>query len=235
MQFIATPHSHKAELIGCPSCDGLTRVPVLQPGDTAYCSECGLPLSQCLPNSLDKVIAYAITAFVLLIAANLLPFLSLRAAGAENVITLPSTSISLLHDGMPILALLVCSFILLLPMTQLVLVLMLYIPLKLAKPAPWLISSGRLVFTLQSWCMVDVFLIALVVSLVKLMTMASIGLGIAFWAYVAFAICFTLMQSAMDRLECWRAIETLTSTESHTVQESGTKRDHTDSEGGRAP
>lgn len=203
-------HNRETELIGCPSCDELTQIPALVPGQTAYCPECGHLLSQCRRNAFDKVIAYALTALLLLIAANLLPFLSLQAAGAENTIDLPSTSISLFHEGMPFLALLVSGFILLLPLTQLLLVLALYIPLRLQVPTPWLVPSGRLVFSLQNWCMVDVFLIALIVSLVKLSTMASIVFGLAFWAYVAFAICFTLMMSCTDRLQCWQAIETLT-------------------------
>ncbi|WP_439136010.1 paraquat-inducible protein A [Pseudomaricurvus sp.] len=208
----STEHQHrKTELIGCPSCDELTRIPELIPGQTAFCPECGHLLSQCRRHAFDKVIAYALTALLLLIAANLLPFLSLQAAGAENTIDLPSTSIAMFHEGMPFLALLVCGFILLLPMAQLLLVLALYVPLHLKTPVPWLVPTGRWVFAMQSWCMVDVFLIALVVSLVKLSTMASIVFGMAFWAYVAFAFCFTLMLTCTDRLQCWQAIEALMS------------------------
>lgn len=209
----ASSQNTETELIGCPSCDELTHIPNLKSGETAYCPDCGHPLSQCLHNGFDKVIAYALTALLLLIAANTLPFLSLQTAGAENTIGLPSTSISLLHDGMPFLAFLVSAFILILPLTQLLLVLTLYLPLRLKKSTPWLITTGRLAFGLQSWCMVDVFLVALVVSLVKLSSMATIVLGMGFWAYVAFAIFFTLMLSSTDRLQCWKAIESLTSSE----------------------
>lgn len=145
----------------------------------------------------------------MLITANVLPFLSLEATGAENIIDLPSTSISLLHKGMPVMAMVVSSFILILPAILLVLVLALYIPMHFSKPVPWLVPAGRLMFKIQTWCMVDVFLVALVVSLVKLSTMASIELGLAFWAYVAFAWCFTLMLSCIDRLQCWRLIDSI--------------------------
>jgi paraquat-inducible protein A len=199
-----------AELVGCPCCDGLTRVPALRPGEQALCSYCGQPLSHHRHHALDKVIAYAITALILLITANVLPFLTLQVTGIENVIDLPSTSISLLHKGMPLMAMVISSFILILPAILLLLVLALYIPLRLSLSVPWLITTGRLVFSLQNWCMVDVFLLALVVSLVKLATMATVILGLAFWAYVAFVWCFTLMLTCIDRLQCWRLIETLT-------------------------
>jgi len=34
-------------------------------------------------------------------------------------------------------------------------------------------------------------------------------LGISFWAYVAFTICFTLALSNLDRYQCWHLIEQL--------------------------
>lgn len=206
-------HHTDAELIACPCCDAATRVPALKPGDMALCPFCEQPLSQSRRNATDKVIAYAITALILLITANMLPFLTLEATGAENAIDLPSTSISLLHKGMPLMAMVVSSFILILPAILLLLVLALYIPLHFAKPVPWLTPVGRLVFHVQNWCMVDVFLVALVVSLVKLSTMAAVGFGPAFWAYVAFVWCFTLMLSCIDRLECWRTIDAVLRTE----------------------
>ena len=55
--------------------------------------------------------------------------------------------------------------------------------------------------------MVEVFLIGVVVSLVKLSQMADVQLGYSFWAYTGFSICFTLAVTTMDKLQCWQAIE----------------------------
>jgi paraquat-inducible protein A len=57
--------------------------------------------------------------------------------------------------------------------------------------------------------MVEVFLIGVIVSLVKIAAMATVVLGISFWAYVAFTICFTLALSNLDRYQCWHLIEQL--------------------------
>ena len=54
-----------------------------------------------------------------------------------------------------------------------------------------------------------VFVIGVIVSLVKIMAMATVVLGISFWAYTAFAICFTLAVSNLDRYQCWEDIEAL--------------------------
>ena len=58
--------------------------------------------------------------------------------------------------------------------------------------------------------MAEVFLIGVIVSLVKIAAMATVEMGISFWAYAAFTICFTLAISNLDRVQCWSEIERLT-------------------------
>ena len=55
--------------------------------------------------------------------------------------------------------------------------------------------------------MVEVFLIGVIVSLVKLVQLAHVQLGFSFWAYTAFSILFTLAVNRLDRFQCWQKIE----------------------------
>ena len=57
--------------------------------------------------------------------------------------------------------------------------------------------------------MVEVFIIAVIVALVKIAAMATVVIGISFWAYAAFTVCFTLAVSNLDRYQCWERIEAL--------------------------
>ena len=81
--------------------------------------------------------------------------------------------------------------------------------MQLGRASPWLKPAGRILYSLQEWSMVEVFLIGVVVSLVKLASMASVQLGLSFWAYAAFGVCFTLAMSTLDRFHCWQSIERL--------------------------
>jgi paraquat-inducible protein A len=54
---------------------------------------------------------------------------------------------------------------------------------------------------------VEVFVVGTIVSLVKIAKLATVILGLSFWAYVAFAICLTAALSGLDRLQVWAAIE----------------------------
>ena len=197
------------ELIACPSCDYLADISGLNHGERASCLRCGHLLTVFQADGISRVLSYTVSALILLLLANCYPFLSFKAAGLDSVVTLPRTVLALYLDGMPMLALLVAGFIILLPFLWMLLVLLLFIPLYFQRSTSWLVAVGRLIFTLQNWCMVEVFLIGVIVSLVKISAMADVVLGISFWAYSGFSICFTLSLTNLDRLECWHAIERL--------------------------
>jgi paraquat-inducible protein A len=60
---------------------------------------------------------------------------------------------------------------------------------------------------LDHWVMVEVFAIGVIVSLVKIADMATLVLGLSFWTYTAFALCYVLAISTFDRLAVWSALE----------------------------
>jgi paraquat-inducible protein A len=103
----------------------------------------------------------------------------------------------------------VAAFIIYIPALLLLLMVSISIPLLFGLRVPWLRFAARSVFSLQNWAMVEVFIIGVIVSLVKIAAMATVVLGISFWAYVAFSICFTLALATLDRYQCWEMIEAL--------------------------
>ena len=153
--------------------------------------------------------AFASAALILLALACSFPFMEFRASGLESLMTLPQTALTLWHHGMPDLAFLVAAFIILVPALVLLLIVLLVGALMLNLRHASLRGIGRLIFMLQRWSMVEVFFIGVLVSLVKIAKMATVVLGISFWAYAGFAILFTLTLTSLDRFQCWRRIEAL--------------------------
>ena len=123
--------------------------------------------------------------------------------------TLRSTPGSLWEHGMPAVAFLVAAFIIVIPAAVLVLLLAISVPLAQRKLRWWLHPASHLLFKMQSWAMVEVFMIGVIVSLVKIMAMATVILGISFWAYAAFSVLFTFAIANLDRYQCWNLIEEL--------------------------
>jgi paraquat-inducible protein A len=158
---------------------------------------------------LQRSVAYAVCGLVFLVVANLFPFLSFSRAGLGNEMTLLQSAVALFDGGSPMLGLLVLGFIILVPAVILVLILLLLVPILLDRTVPWLVASGRMIFTLYPWSMSEVFIIVVIASLVKIAGMATVELGVSFWAYGAFAIFFALALASLDRFTVWIAIERL--------------------------
>lgn len=197
----------ESERTACIECDLIVSVAELRGGQRAACPRCGHVLSSLTPDGLTRSLAYAVAAGILLLMANASPFLSLEANGLEKVMTLPRSAQELYRDGHATLAVLVLGPIVGIPGLMLAMIVALLVPLRRRRSAPWLVPAGRFLFLLSPWSMVEVFVIGVLVSLVKIGAMATVVLGISFWAYIGFAVCFTAALSGLDRLEMWREIE----------------------------
>jgi paraquat-inducible protein A len=197
-------------LVACPSCDHVYDVSRLADGETARCSRCGHFLTTRTDDELERMLIFSVSALIAMVVACSFPFMSFSQSGLESTMTLPQTALSLWENDRPFLALMVGAFILLIPAALLFLIAILTIVLMLELRMTWVDELGRLIFSLQNWSMVEVFLVGVVVSLVKIAKMATVVMGVSFWSYVAFAILFTLTLTHIDRAQCWRRIEALT-------------------------
>lgn len=195
--------------IACHGCDLLVDVAGLRDGQSAICPRCGDTLTRYRADAYSRVLAYTTGALILLILANTHSFLSFGASGLESVMTLRQTPGALWDHGMPEMAILVGAFIIYIPAAILVMLLMLCIPLHRGQNRPWLATMAKGIFHFQNWAMVEVFIIGVIVSLVKIAAMATVELGISFWAYTGFSICFVLAVASLDRYQCWQRIESL--------------------------
>ena len=196
-------------VIACHGCDLLVDVGDLPDGGRASCPRCSHFLTRYHSDAPSRVLAYTIASILLLILSSSFPFLAFGAAGIESEITLWQTAGALWQYDMKVMAIMVAAFILVLPAVILLLLAALCVPLMYDKWAPWLgIASHGIVFV-KTWVMVEVFIIGVIVSLVKIAAMATVTLGISFWAYAAFSVCFTLALVTYDRYQFWGKIEDL--------------------------
>lgn len=193
--------------IACHDCDLLVTLGVLQDGDSASCPRCGGFLTQYRSNAYSRVLAFAISALILLLLANSFSFLSFAAGGAESQITLRETPTALWNQGMPFVGLLVGAFIIAIPAVVLLMLVTLSTALHIGYNHRWLPRLAKWLVHLQHWSMAEVFIIGVIVALVKLSSMATVVVGISFWAYAGFTICFLLAVTSLDKYQCWERVD----------------------------
>jgi paraquat-inducible protein A len=199
------PEAHTA----CPECDLLLTLPPLAPGERARCRRCGHLLARSPGAGFEPALAFALTAALCFACACAFPFLSFRARGLATEMSLPGAVAELWRAEEPALAGAVAGFALLGPLALLGAVTALLGPLVLRRPAPWLAGAARAVYTLGPWSMAEVFLLGVLVSLSKLLSLATVIPGIAFWAYLAFTLCLAATLARLDRHTVWTAIGSL--------------------------
>jgi len=193
--------------IACVHCDLLLPAPVLAEGERAGCPRCGGHLIARPRDGLSRSFAFAMSSVVFLIISLSFPFLTMKVGGFENAMTLPQAALELYRYGMAALGAIVFAAILVIPSLIIGIVLALLLALMSGRRFPWLVPAGRLLFGLGTWSMVEVFVIGVIVSLVKLAAMATIVPGISFWSYAVFGVCLTAALTSLDRAYVWNEIE----------------------------
>lgn len=171
------------------------------------CPRCGGLISSRPKQGMQRALAFTIAAIIFLVISLLYPFLSFSSSGVESVMTLTEASFTIYQEDSPFLAAIIFITIIGAPGLLLVALLALTLPIVLDKRAPWLPIVGRAVFTLSEWNMVEVFIIGVIVSLVKIAKLATVVLGLSFWAYIVFTICMVAALSGLDRWQVWHEIE----------------------------
>lgn len=188
----------------CRGCDLLQTLPPLVEGQRAFCSRCNHELDARQRQGALRPILYAISALFMLLLTNLFPFIGMDAAGAHRDMTFLDTSAVLLDEDYPWLAVLVWLFIQAIPCFCMLAII--YLKLSLYIPLPARVQVARWLYNFKPWSMVDIFLMGLLVSFVKLTTHFEISLGMSFWAFCGFCLLHLRTFQVVDRHELWASV-----------------------------
>lgn len=200
----ATPASGGLEnLCACPECDLLQRKVPLAPGQVARCRRCGAQLYHAPRDTLDRTLAYALAAFILFAVANLFPVLALSLQGKHTEATLFGAVLELQKQGMGMMAGLVLFTTIVVPAMELSGLLYVLLPLKLDKQLPGQAAVFRLIHVLRPWGMIEVLMLGILVSLVKLAHMANVQPGWSLWLFGAFIFVMAATAASLDSEEIW--------------------------------
>ncbi len=200
-----TPVTHP-ELIACHECDTLQRIPALAPGRSAHCSCCGAELLHNPKGGLDRPIALNIAALLLLVLANVFPFLTLQISGREQSTTIIGASRALYEAGMAPLAVVVIITTLIGPALVVISSLYVLLGVRFRLPLPMLRSTLSWISHLQPWGMLDVFMLGVLVSFVKLAGMAHMVMGPALYAFTALIVISAAAMSALEPHLLWQRL-----------------------------
>lgn len=187
----------------CHDCGALQAVVPISKDLEMVCVKCENPLHIGRGPWLDKTTALAVTAVILFICSNVFTLLTLKLAGAERSMTILSGAYELAVREQWILAALVLITIFLLPIFEALALLYLLIPYRLNRHLPGQIQVMRWLIRLQPWIMLDVFLLGVLVTTVKLGDSATVEPGAGLVMFFALVGVLGTSYWLMDKKNLW--------------------------------
>jgi paraquat-inducible protein A len=166
-----------AGLIGCHSCNLVSRVPAARNRHiAARCPRCGAALHARKPDSLARTWALVVAAGICYLPANLLPIMKVTSLGNTQADTILSGVIYLTVHGMWPLALVVFIASVFVPLAKMIILVSLLISVQ--RRSQWRpVDRTRLYRITEAvgrWSMVDIYVVTIMVALVKLGNLATI-------------------------------------------------------------
>ena len=193
--------------VACHFCDTLHEAPVVPEGIAARCKRCGVLLYQSRPASVVRVTAFSLSALILMGIANAFPFLTMKANGLVTELSLVRAARELMREGTPTIGWGVALFTIVVPLLMAGGLLYVCGPLLLGRVAPGAKLVARWLGRTEPWNMIEVFLLGVLVSFIKLDKMADLSFGIGFWAFAALMVCMAASIAGIDNNELWDRLE----------------------------
>ncbi|PID66383.1 MAG: hypothetical protein CR975_03215 [Gammaproteobacteria bacterium] len=194
--------------IACLHCDLLIKTRSLSLGEHADCPRCHQVLYHDKRN-LSSSLALLIAALIIYFPAILLPFLNMQASGQEQEISLFSSLAEIAAGSSLYLAITVFVLVLFLPLLKFLGLLLIIIPLSRQRRPLLGVTVIRYILNLASWSMVEVYLIGVIVTLVKLTGIADIYFLNGFYAFALLIIVDALISLTLPKKRIWQGVSIL--------------------------
>jgi paraquat-inducible protein A len=184
-----TEESHN--LMACHECDALIRKHALPAPATAHCPCCHATLYRNGPSTLGPVCAVTLAALITFLIGQAFPIVELETNGITTSTTLIGAIVALWGEQMQLVAVVVFCSTILFPVTELLALLYVTVPVRAGCVPSGFNQVLRFILAVRPWGMIEVFMLGVVVTLVKMTSVARVIPETALFAFGALTIMFT--------------------------------------------
>ncbi|MCY0857981.1 paraquat-inducible protein A [Cupriavidus sp. D39] len=200
------PTATSMGLVSCHACDALS--PRTMEGEP--CPRCGATLHHRKPNSLTRTWAFLLSAFILYLPANLLPVMVTQSILGTQRDTIFSGVVYLWLSGSNLLAIVVLIASIVVPLLKMIILTLLLLSVHFR--SRWRIRQQTklygLVELIGRWSMLDIFVVALLASLVRAGALATIIPGAGAMAFGSVVVLTMLASLSFDPRLLWDSMDT---------------------------
>ncbi len=196
------------DLRECENCGLVSALPAIQPDRTAECSRCGHILWRMHGCSFELPLACALAGACFFSFAVVAPFLEISSYGQFQLARLETGPDQLVSQGWQIIGILVLLVTVVLPGTQLGIIILTLTGLEIRLlPRKLLKEVFRWYEPLKPWSMVDVYLLGFLVAYTRLAIIATVHLDTALYALIGLILSTAAANAFLDTEAVWRALD----------------------------
>lgn len=204
---MSSPHDYNQasaaaqRLAACKACGRV------QPVANEKCSRCGASLHLRKPYSLQRTIAYTIAAAIFYIPANTFPMMNVRELGSETASTILEGVAEFWELEAYVIASVIFIASVVIPLLKLVAIIRLCMAARSNHDPVRLTKLYRVTELIGRWSMIDIFVVAILITLVQLDSLMSIEPGPAALAFAAVVILTMFAAMSYDPRLIWDAAD----------------------------
>jgi len=202
---VSGPSAASLGLAGCHDCGMVSRLA----GHEGTCPRCGAALHFRKPGSLSRAWALVIASYILYVPANLLPIMETSSLFGAQSDTILSGVVFLWHSGSWDLALIVFVASVVVPLSKLFALTYLLLAVR-RRPTIEPMQKTRLYRVVElvgKWSMLDIYVVALLATVVKFQSLANITAAPGAVAFGAVVILTMLAAQSFDPRLIWDAAD----------------------------
>jgi len=186
----------------CPECGAIATISDCDTTQQYSCPRCDSTLYH--PGEpYSYVLAAAISAFILLIPALMMPIMTIHILGMTQSVTLIQAVWFFTQDGYLLVALIALAAGLLIPVLLLGLIFFILGALWLGYTIHDVRLASRWYGKLKSWSMAEVYLLSVFVAVVKLQGMATLDFNAGLFAFLFFLLTFYITIVWFNPQDLW--------------------------------
>jgi len=186
----------RADLLVCGECDAVYARRELAAGQLLRCRRCGATLGRGHWLGADGQLALTLTAAVAFVIGCLSPIVTLELSGQRSEATLAEAVRATWDDGERLLALLAAGTAGGFPLAVIVLRLWVLVPLWAARQPLGFVVAMRALRWVLRWSMVEVFMLAVLVAVVRSAGVTQVVAGPGIFAYGALVLLLAAIQAS---------------------------------------
>jgi len=198
-----------SKYVCCLECDEISIIKETEQEGVYRCPNCYHKLFKNRKNIVEKLFALNIASFILFILSNIYPILTFSVVGKNSYATFTTAIEYLYRDGDYIIATALLMTTIVVPFLYIIISMLLFGMLYYGFKSKIMILFTKILEDIRHWGMLDVFMVSILVSIVKLIKMGNIQLGISFYSFVALIPIMAYSHMILDTHKVWERMDEL--------------------------